>query len=381
MPANEANTTGRRLFSRTEIPMRITIDGQSIPVLNWSLGGLALPSSCQLSIAEDDTVVGMLDLLVSGVDLSVKVTLRLVNEGADRLGFAFVGMTPEQMGMLRALLVRGGGSPLERPLVPASAAPLPATPQRRARPARRKRYVGRWLMRVAAALALVGAFGAMGAYALVKKSKIESAEAAVAIPSQLAVSVDRGYVDQIITKPGQSVAVGQPLLSIRRRAEPAKAVQVTSPCTCTVINVLTRAGDDVMVGQPLVQLASSKAGEPFIEALVPADIDLAIGRQVRVAVEGSSTMGRGRITAIGSDRPAFSHYGLPEVLRHDPRYQLVIVSDLAGLRALPPGAAARLRLSDDVSWQERLRGEVVKLGEQARQFLDQRHAEGEDANG
>ena len=88
MPANEANTTGRRLFSRTEIPMRITIDGQSIPVLNWSLGGLALPSSCQLSIAEDDTVVGMLDLLVSGVDLSVKVTLRLVNEGADRLGFA-----------------------------------------------------------------------------------------------------------------------------------------------------------------------------------------------------------------------------------------------------------------------------------------------------
>lgn len=381
MPASDAKTSGRRLFSRTEIPMRITIDGHLLPVLNWSLGGLALAKPCPVSLGSDETVVGVLELLVGGVDLSVKVTLRLANEQPDRLGFAFVGISPEQMGMLRALLVRGGGTPLERAPLPAPAGRAATAPNRRGSASAPARRLRRSLVRVAAVVAVVGVFGAIGAYALLKKSVVESAEAAVAIPAQLAVSVDRGYVDKVIVRPGETVASGAPLMSVRRRAEPAKAVLVTSPCACSVIDVLARPGEEVTAGQPLVQLSAPQAGEPFIEALIPTNVDLAVGQPVGVAVEGSATVGHGRVAAIDVERAAFSRYGLPDTLRQDPRYHLVIVSELSGLRSATPGAAARLRLSEDLSWTERLRGEVVKLGDRARQLLAPPEAERTGAAG
>lgn len=370
MPADEANTNRRRLFSRTEMPMQITINGHLMPVLNWSLGGVALAKPCPLSLQPDDTVIGVLELLMGGVDLSVKVTLRLANEQPDRLGFAFVGMSPEQMGMLRALLVRGGGTPLERaPLsVHANGSASSARQHRGAFWSRRRRF-GRILGRVAAGVALLAAFGAIGAYGLIKKANVEAVEAAVAVPTQLAVGVDRGYVDRVIVKPGQMVTAGEALLSLRRRAEPAKAVVVASPCRCTVINVLARPGDEVTAGEPLVQLTASQPGEPFIEALVPASLDLAVGQPVKVAVEGSNAIGRGRVAELNAEPKAFSHFGLPEVLRRDPRYQMIIVDDLSGLNSLTPGTAVRLQLNEDASWTQRLRGELARLGDRARRML------------
>lgn len=369
MPGDMTKTNRRRLFSRTEMPMRITIDGHQMPVLNWSLGGLALAKPCPLALQPDDIVVGVLELLMGGVDLSVKVTLRLANEQPDRLGFAFVGMSPEQMGMLRALLVRGGGTPLERVPLPAYSSGSASAPRRRAGLSARRQWVSRALFRVAAGVALLAAFGAIGAYGLIKKSNVEAVEAAVALPTQVAAGNDRGYVDRIIVNPGQAVVAGEPLLSLRRRAEPAKAIVVTSPCRCTVIDVLARPGDEVTAGEPLVQLTASQPGAPFIEGLVPADVELAIGQSVRVAIEGSSAVGRGRVAAINAEPTAFSRFGLPEVLRRDPRYQLIVVDDLSGLGSVTPGAAARLRLSEDVNWTQTLRGELAKLGDRARRLL------------
>jgi hypothetical protein len=86
--------------------MRICIDGFAIPVLNWSLGGLALAKPCQIPLSPEQQLTGNLEFVVGGVNLSVKVALRLAHEQPDRFGFAFVDLTPEQMGMLRALLVR-----------------------------------------------------------------------------------------------------------------------------------------------------------------------------------------------------------------------------------------------------------------------------------
>ena len=114
MTTKTAMASARRLFSRTEIPMRICIDGFAIPVLNWSLGGVALAKPCTIALSPGQRLTGNLELVVGGVNLSVKVALRLAHEQADRFGFTFIDLTPEQMGMLRALLVRGGASPLER---------------------------------------------------------------------------------------------------------------------------------------------------------------------------------------------------------------------------------------------------------------------------
>ncbi|MFO1129204.1 MAG: hypothetical protein U1E66_12315 [Rhodospirillales bacterium] len=370
MTAPAPMASARRLFSRTEIPMRICVDGFAIPVLNWSLGGLALAKPCPLTLSPGQRLAGSLELVVGGVNLSVKVALRLAHEQADRFGFTFVDLTPEQMGMLRALLVRGGASPLER-------APIPADAANRRAPAGRRvssRFKGnrrarRWLLRVAAAAVLMAATTAIAGYGLLQKSRVESAQAAVAVSTRIARISDRGYVDQIYVNPGQDIRAGEPLVSLRRRAEPSKSITLASPCDCTIVDVLVQPGNDIAADQPLVQLAGADAGGAFIEALVPASADVAVGQVVPVVVEGNAAVGSGRIVAIEQQRSSDDRFGLPPLLRRDPRFQLVIVSDLTGLGPLTPGQSARLDLSEARSWPERLAAEADRLAHQVNSLM------------
>jgi hypothetical protein len=370
--ANQVKGAARRLFSRTEIPMRVVLEGHALAVLNWSLGGLALARPCPLPLQPGQELPATLELLVGGVSLSVRVTLRYVHEQADRLGFAFVALTPEQMGMLRALLMRGGASPLERAPLPAQRNAAAIGPQRPRRPRRRragKRVLVRWLARIAAVAVILAAASAMGAYGLVKKSQVTSAQAAVAVATRVAAAGERGYVEEILVAPGAMVAAGEPLISMRLRAEPARPVTLASPCACTVVAVLARAGEDVHAGQPLVQL-STDAGPPFVEALVRPHAGLNIGDSVRVQVEGSPATRLGRVAALDGERPTVGRYGLPMALRQDQRYQLVVVDQLSGGEALVPGAAARLRLDPDASWSARIAGEAARLREQAFRVIE-----------
>jgi acetyl/propionyl-CoA carboxylase alpha subunit len=202
---------------------------------------------------------------------------------------------------------------------------------------------------------------AIPGYALVNKSRVESAHAAVAVPARVASLADRGYVDEIRVKPGQTVQRGDILMTARRRAEPAKAVSLTSDCSCTVLDVTVRHGDEVVAGQPLVLLGNADWGEPFIEALVRPDVEINVGQEVGVMVEGLPVVGRGRIARVDAERPAATRFGLAAVLREDPRYRLVLVSDISELRPLAPGAAARVRLRQDARWSELLAAEIERL--------------------
>ncbi len=371
MTATTAMASARRLFSRTEIPMRICIDGFAIPVLNWSLGGLALAKPCPLVLAPGQRLTANLELVVGGVNLSVKVALRLAHEQPDRFGFTFIDLTPEQMGMLRALLVRGGASPLERaPIAAEAAEPRLSAGRRPSSRSPTNRKVRRWTLRVAAAVAVLAATSAIAVYALLQKSEVQSAQAAVAVSTRVARIGDRGYVDQIYAIPGQSVRAGDPLVSIRRRAEPSKAVTLASPCDCEVVDVLVHPGNDIAADQPLVQLAAADGAPPFIEALVPASADISVGQVVPVVVEGQPDVGSGRIVAIEEQRSAADRFGLPPLLRGDPRFRLVIVSELAGLGPVTPGQSARLELSEALSWRERLIGEADKLTKQVTRMIE-----------
>ncbi len=78
--------------------------------------------------------------------------------------------------------------------------------------------------------------------------------------------------------------------------------------------------------------------------------DVTVGQIVPVVVEGHPAVGTGRIVAIDEQRSADDRFGLPPVLRQDPRFRLVIVSELAGLGPLSPGQSARLELSEGLSW-------------------------------
>jgi hypothetical protein len=211
---------------------------------------------------------------------------------------------------------------------------------------------------------------AIGGYALLQKSQVQSAQAAVAVSTRVARIGDRGYVDQIYVAPGQRLRTGEPLVSLRRRAEPAKSVTLASPCDCTVVDVLVQPGNDIAVDQPLVQLAAAEGVTPFIEALVPVSADVAVGQVVPVVVEGQPGVGSGRIVAIEEQRAAEDRFGLPPLLRKDPRFRLVIVSELAGLGPLTPGQSARLELSEALSWPERLIGEADKLTQQITRMIE-----------
>ena len=371
MTVTNTPASARRLFSRTEIPMRICIDGFAIPVLNWSLGGLALAKPCPVALSPGQRLTGSLELVVGGVNLSVKVALRLAHDQADRYGFTFVDLTPEQMGMLRALLVRGGASPLERaPVAAEGPKPRLSSTKKPAFTSPARRQARRWTIRVAAGLAFLAATTAIAGYGLVQKSRVQSAQAAVAVSTQVARIGDRGYVDQIHAAPGQLVRTGDPLVSLRRRAEPSKSVTLNSPCDCTVVDVLVHPGNDIAVNQPLAQLAAANGAAPFIEALVPTSADIAVGQIVPVVVEGQPAVGSGRIVAVEEQRSAEDRFGLPPLLRRDPRFRLVIVSELSGLGPLTPGQSARVDLSEALSWSERLIGEADKLTRQVTRMVE-----------
>ncbi|MFO1152259.1 MAG: hypothetical protein U1E42_01155 [Rhodospirillales bacterium] len=371
MTVTNTPASARRLFSRTEIPMRICIDGFAIPVLNWSLGGLALAKPCPVALSPGQRLTGSLELVVGGVNLSVKVALRLAHDQADRYGFTFVDLTPEQMGMLRALLVRGGASPLERaPVAAEGPKPRLSSTKKPAFTSPARRRARRWTVRVAAGLAFLAATAAIAGYGLVQKSRVQSAQAAVAVSTQVARIGDRGYVDQIHAAPGQLVRTGDPLVSLRRRAEPSKSVTLNSPCDCTVVDVLVHPGNDIAVNQPLAQLAAANGAAPFIEALVPTSADIAVGQIVPVVVEGQPAVGSGRIVAVEEQRLAEDRFGLPPLLRRDPRFRLVIVSELSGLGPLTPGQSARVDLSEALSWSERLIGEADKLTRQVTRMVE-----------
>jgi hypothetical protein len=340
--------------------MRIVIGEHALPVLNWSLGGIALAKPCPFALTPGTTVSGVLELLAGHVGLSLKVTLRLVHEHPDHFGFAFVDLTSEQMGMLRALLLRNGGSPLERASLPAHRPAQPGQPaSRRAASVRAARR--RWWHRLAGIAAVVVAGLVIAGYALVKKSRVESVHAAVAVPARVVSLADRGYVDEIRVKPGQAVQTGDILMTVRRRAEPAKAVSLTSDCSCAVLNVAVQHGDEVVAGQPLVLLGNANWGQPFIEALSRFDVDIDVGQKVGVVIEGLPVAGRGRIIRFEAERPTATRFGLAPVLREDPRYRLLIVSEISELRPLQPGAAARIRLREDASWSELLAVELERL--------------------
>jgi hypothetical protein len=236
-------------------------------------------------------------------------------------------------------------------------------------------------VRAAAATALLAAASAVAGYALLQNGQIQSAQAAVAVSTRVARIGDRGYVDQIYATPGQAVRTGDPLVSLRRRAEPAKSVTLASPCDCMVVDVLVHPGNDIAVDQPLVQLAAVDGGTPFIEALVPASADVTVGQIVPVVVEGQPSIGRGRIIAIEEQRDAAEdRFGLPPLLRKDPRFRLVIVSELAGLGPLTPGQSARLELSPALSWPERLMGEADKLTRQFTRMIEPMMGQSADNN-
>jgi hypothetical protein len=361
MTADHIDDSGRRLFLRTTIPMRIVSFGQDYPVESWFLGGLSLAKPCALQGKPGDKFPVQLQVTLGGVNVTLDVVLRLMHDRKDSIGFSFEDISSEQLGVLRALLVRSGGLSLER----LPALPAPDTKTSRTAPARKSKQLRRHPILGGLALRCMLAFGFIGLLAgsLVVSSlpkDMESVHAAVAVPAARLVSPDRGYVDQVFVHPGENVSRNKVLMTIRRRAEPASVVTVASPCDCQVLEISARDGEEVRQGQGLVRLARWTPADLVLEALLPPDGDVAVGRQVKVLLEGSERPAFGRVVSVSSDWPAET-YGLPKSLRVDPQARIMTVSVPEGLEGAKPGQAARLKLLEYGTVPDRIYAAVDKL--------------------
>jgi hypothetical protein len=171
---------------------------------------------------------------------------------------------------------------------------------------------------------------------------VESVHASIAVPVVVVETKERGYIDELLVKTGDRVRTGDPILTLRRRAEPRAQFSLTSPCECTVVELLIKRGSEALAEEPLALLAFAGSDKLMVEAAFPADAKMTLGAPVKILVEGASQPGRGRIIKVNASSLAADLYGLPRALTEG--YQLVIVGQLEGFDAIRPGMSARVQL-------------------------------------
>jgi multidrug resistance efflux pump len=171
---------------------------------------------------------------------------------------------------------------------------------------------------------------------------VKSVHASIAVPVIAVDPRERGYVDEVSVKVGDQVRTGDPIVTVRRRAEPRTQFALTSPCDCTVVDLLGKRGTEALAGEPLAHLAPIGSDRLMVEAAFPADAIITTGVLVDVLIEGAPQPGRGRIVEVNAGMLAADLYGLPHDLANG--YQIAIVGELDGFDNIRPGMAARVQL-------------------------------------
>jgi hypothetical protein len=332
-----------RLYTRVDIGLRVILDDREYSATNWSLGGLALANSAPFGPV-GATVPGQIKINAEGVDVAIAVRLRIVHKQADRVGFAFAGLSPDQIGVLRSLILRHGVAPLERMPEPAAAATAGG---RLLEDQLGRRRTGRtwraamilWLL----AFASVPVF--MAAKTAIAPAADRSVFAAAALPAETIAAADRGYVDHVLVKPGEALTVGQRILTFRLRAAPSTVSAVTSPCVCRVLATVVTPGAEIAPGDTVAHVTLASDDDVVIEALFPADAAVAEGTPVEIVAEHRQQPLVGVVAAVHPHAPDASLFGLPAFLRDDNRYAYVLIRASEPAMTVSAGTPAAVRLT------------------------------------
>ncbi|MCU0892917.1 MAG: PilZ domain-containing protein [Rhodospirillales bacterium] len=337
----------RRDYNRVTIPIDLFVDGQRHRVIDWSLGGLAVMSTKRSNLRAGTLLDGFLRVTQKGVDVSLNVKLRVIYAEAGRLGLAFHNILPEQLSVLRTLIL-GHGLPQLGRLSPtlgegdtAGDGGARGAAGRRRLPTRKRlnlRSPVLWGLAASVAAVAIFAFGSWPC------PVHRSAAAAIAAPSVPVVNTKAGYVDRVLVTPGTSATTGQPILSVRSQAEPSETVFVESPCDCIVLSLPVKVGMELRSQQVVGSAVTSGSGAHLVGALFDRGSKPRVGEEVSIVIPASDTTASGRIAAIGGDGTAVT--GLPAAVRDDPRYVFVLIEREGAVKPEDVGLPVRVDLTD-----------------------------------
>jgi hypothetical protein len=338
----------RRDYNRVTIPIDLFIDGQRHRVIDWSLGGLAVMSTTRSNLGAGSLLDGYLRVTQKGVDVSLNVKLRVVYTEAGRLGLAFHNILPEQLSVLRTLIL-GHGLPQLGRLSPALGddnargdGDYARAAVGRRRPRARKSLNLRspilWAMAGSITAAAILAFGSWPC------PTHRSAAAAIAATSLPVVNTQAGYVDRVLVTPGTSAATGQPILSVRSQAEPSETVFIESPCDCIVLSLPVKVGMELRSNQVVGSAVKSGAAAQLVGALFDRGSTPRVGEEVSVVIPTRDTRAKGRIAAVGGDGATVA--GLPAAVRDDPRYVFALIEREGAAQPEDVGLPVRVELTD-----------------------------------
>ena len=343
----------RRDYNRVTIPIDLFIDGQRHRVIDWSLGGLAVMSATRPNLAAGTLMDGYLRVTQKGVDVSLNVKMRVVYAEAGRLGLAFHNILPEQLSVLRTLIL-GHGLPQLGRLTPAlregdtaagDAHAGAAAGRGRHRGRRRLNLLSPKLWGLAAAIA-AAAILAFGSWPCPIHRSVAAAVAAISVP---VVNTQAGYVDRVLVSPGTEAAAGQPILSVRSQAEPSETVFVESPCDCVVLSLTVMVGMELRSDQVVGSAVKTGGAAQLVGALFHRDSKPRVGEEVSIVIPATDTVAAGRIAAVGGDGAGIA--GLPDVARDDPRFLFALIERDGAAKPEDVGLPVRVDLTDAKRFQ------------------------------
>lgn len=343
----------RRDYNRVTIPLDLFIEGQRHRVIDWSLGGLAVMSTTRSNLGTGSLLDGYLRVTQKGVDVSLNVKLRVVYAEAGRLGLAFHNILPEQLSVLRTLIL-GHGLPQLGRLTPALREGDTAGGDAHAEAAAgRGRYRGRKRLNLLSpklwGLAAAIAVAAVLAFARWPCPVHRSVAAAIAAASVPVVNAQAGYVDRVLVSPGAEAAAGQPILSVRSQAAPGETVFVESPCDCVVVSLAVKVGMELRPDQVVGSAVESGSAAQLVVALFDRASKPRVSEEVSVVIPATDTLATGRIAAIGGDGEMVA--GLPAAVRDDPRYVFALIEREGAAKPEDVGLPVRVDLTDAKRFQ------------------------------
>lgn len=338
------NNKHHRRYARLDSRLHVVIEGQKFQAINWSLGGIAVDHSSKFRTI-GDILSGELNINSEGIEVTIAVKLRIAYKQVDRVGLSFLGLLPNQIGVLRALILKLGVTPLEEVPDAVSAGAL-AVPQlhdpRTARPLASARRLGMMLLWLIP-IAFIPGF--LYAKPELTQGSNRSVYGALARPAERIVAADRGYVDRVLVGAGSQLDVGQQVLMFRLRAEPNTLASVSSPCVCTVIATVVKSGAEIEPGSTVAYVSATSSSDFVVEALFPSTDGLTPGRPVEVLPDDGNPALAGVIEQVDAAKRPTGLFGLPEFLRNDERYVYALIRLSSENKKLAAGAPVSVTLA------------------------------------
>ncbi|WMS43688.1 hypothetical protein RDV64_04615 [Acuticoccus sp. MNP-M23] len=305
----------------------VMIDEALYPLLDWSMGGIAVPPGRQDIHAGDRRTLEV-EIDMRDYSVSLQMEGEAVNVTEDRIGWRFVSPNDRQRQVLRSLTNaacqgRSFAPPLDN-------TPAPKMIDTSGRDAVPRRSVGRFspiaaVMSLPFNAAVIALVAGLAIIALPDGSSTESTQsvgsmaastvraehAAVAVARQTLAADATGLVLEWGFAPGETVDEGDALVSLLLSAagEETRSV-IQSPCDCNLARILVDAGDRVVEGDPIALLYPRDA-EGHVQAMFPFGTAPNLGALVSVALPYSGDRFEGVVEKVGRLDDPQDYIGLP----------------------------------------------------------------------